>query len=255
MINKDAQPQSLNIGLPIKRLIDNYDFTSTAGVEFKDRLLINAKETSTDSANNRVIVYNRKTRSFEGIWQLSAYGFTIYNKDLYYADAVTPNVYKMFEGTTDQQGTSTFGISSTWKSNWINLSPSKQDIQDISGIGVEGYIRSGTTITFQMYSDFGDSPVVSFDFTGTEEDFIDGSSFGNFLGADPLGISQESTLGDPDENGMRHFQFVVYFPPVQSNFVSLGIINTGKEQSFDITRLSLDISADSLKETTRVKTI
>ena len=252
---KDSQPQSLNIGLPIKRLIDNYDFSETAGVEFKDRLLINAKEFSSDSANNRMIVFNRKTKSFEGVWNLGAYGYTIYKGNLYYGDSVTPNVYKMFEGTTDQQGANTFAIEASWKSNWINLAPSKQDLQEISGIGVEGYIRTGTTITIQMYSDFSDDQLVSFDFTGTESDYIDESNFGNFLGCDPLGITQESTFSEATEDGMRHFQFVVYFPPVHSNFISLGILNSGKEQSYEITRLSLDIAMDTLKETTRVKTI
>lgn len=252
--NKDTQPQAVNIGYPIKRLIDKYDFSNTAGIEFKDRLLFNAKESSTDAANNRIIVYNRNTNSFEGIWQIGAFGFTIYGGNLYYGDSHSPNIYKMFEGTTDQQGTDTFGISSVWKSNWLNLAPSKQDLQSISSLGVEGYIRTGTTLTFRIYKDFENDATLSFDFNGTEEDFISSENFGNFLGADPLGISQEGTIGAPDEIGMRHFQFVVYFPYIYSNFYSISLENTGKNQGFDITRMSLGITIDALRET-RIKTI
>jgi len=254
--SKDLLPETENLGFVIKRLIDSYDFSSIRGHEFKDRIYFACKESSSSSANDRLLVWNKITRSFEGLWHLSAFGFSEYSDDLYYADSKTPNVFKMLVGTNDIQGTDEFGITFEWKSNWMNFTPkSHLDLQSINSYGVEGYISNGTSLTFELYKDFESDTIVSFTFTGSESDFIDSESFSDFLGADPLGISPEAVYGDPDDAGLRHFKFVVYFPDKYSNHFATAIKNSGKDQRFDITRLSLGVAVDSLKESTDVKTL
>ena len=252
---KDILPQTANIGFQIKRLLDGYVFDDHRGIEHKDRVYFAGKESSDSDANDRMIVYNKETQSYEGLWYLSSFGFTKYSADLYYGDSLTPNVFKMLTGTNDVQGDDVFGITSEWQSNWFNLTASDFNTQSVNSYGVEGYISSGTTITFELYKDFDTDSALSFDFTGSEEDFIDKQDFANNLGALPLGIGIEADYGDQEEGGLRHFRWVVYFPDILGNHYSIGIKNNGTYQKFDITRVSMGITEDPLKETIRVKTI
>ncbi len=253
--SKDILPQTANIGSVIKRYLDDCVFTGHRGIEHRDRIYFAHKESSTDSYNNRVLVYNKTTKSFEGIWYVSAFGFSPWKEDLYYGDVVTPNVYKMFEGTNDVQGDDEFGITAEWLSNWMNFTPSDFDTNSVHSYAVEGYLKGETEITFEMYDDFASDPSLSFSFSGSESGFITADNFNNYLGATALGISPESALGDADENGFRHFKFVVYFPHIYGNHFSIGVKNDGKGQEFDITRIGLGAESDKLKEALNVKSI
>lgn len=135
--SKDILPQTANIGYVIKRYLDDVDFSEMRGKEHKDRVYFSYKEKTTDSYKNRVLVRNKETESFEGIWFLPAFGFMEYKTDLYYGDSKTPNVYKMLIGTDDVQGDNRFGISSQWLSNYFNLSASNLELQEVSAYAVE----------------------------------------------------------------------------------------------------------------------
>jgi hypothetical protein len=224
------------------------------GIKYKNRLLFTLKD-SDSSNNDRIIVYNEVTQSFEGEWSLGAYGFAINQGNLYYGQSTTPNVYKMLTGYSDAQGTDTFGITGTWKSNWMNLTASKSNMQSVNAITVEGYIQSDTTVTLELYKDWTDTASISFDFTGTETDFITQANFSNALGLTPLGTAPLGTFGDPDPSGKRHFFFIVYFPFVYGNYFSLGIKNSGKNQDFEIIRIGLGIEDDPIINTKYVKSI
>lgn len=251
-------PQTLNIGLVIKRLLDTYDFSATQGIEYKQRLLITCKSSSDDTYNNKIVVFNKATQSFEGVWDLSAFGFMVYQNELYYGDAASPNVYKMFDGVNDTYGSDLFGISSTWKSNFMNITPkgnhSAFSQQSICGYGVEGYITPNTDITFELYKDFQEDAVLSFTFGGTEEDFLDNAPLSAFLGDNPLGLSPMGSV-TLTSDGRYHFQFIVYFPEIYSNFLSVGWLNSGQDQDFEVTRFSLDLTYDPMIKASRIKTV
>jgi len=252
---KDLLPQTSNIGSVINRYLDDIDLSGVRGIEHKDRVYFSYKEDSSDTYKNRVLVYNKGTRSFEGVWFIPAFGFMEYQTNLYYGDSKTPNVYRMLLGTDDVQGDNRFGVSSQWLSNYFNLMASDLELQEVSAYAVEGWIKGETKITFELYNDFATDPALSFDFTGSESDLITQDSFSNYLGATPLGISPESSIGSADENGFRHFKFVVYFPFIHGNHFAIGVKNGGTGQAFDITRISLGIESDKLKEATSIKTI
>lgn len=255
---KSDIPQTLNIGLVIKRLLDTYDFSATQGIEYKQRLLITCKSSSSDTYNNKIVVFNKATQSFEGVWDLSAFGFMVYQNELYYGDSASPNVYKMFDGVNDTYGSDLFGISSIWKSNFMNITPkgnhSAFSQQSVCGYGVEGYITPNTTLTFELYKDFQEDAALSFTFGGTEEDFLDNAPLSAFLGDNPLGLSPMGSV-TLTSDGRYHFQFIVYFPEIYSNFLSVGLLNSGQDQDFEVTRFSLDLAYDPLIKAQRIKTI
>src|SRR3990167_3556654 len=249
--NKDTREQNINIGYPVKRLLDTYNVDDFNGIKFENRIFFTAKDADSE-LNERVLVYNEKTGSFEGEWTLGAYGFATASSGLYYASAGTPNIYKMFTGLNDAQGTDVFPITSTWKSNWINLTASKANQQAINALSVEGYITPPTTITISLYRDHNDTAALSFDFIGTETGLIDSNNFQNFLGARPLGLAPLGAVSATDEDNRYHFQFLVYFPPIYGNFYSLGVSNSGTNQDFEITRMSLGITEDVEHDLTRI---
>lgn len=263
----DTVPQSLNIGLSIKRLLDTYDFSNTCGGEFKQRILIACKSDSEQLNNNQVIVYNRQTKTFEGIWLLNASGFTVKEGDFFYSESAGANVWKMFTGVNDIRGTNKFGISATWKSHWIHLvprrsrfriKPSQFSIQGVNSLGYEGYIKDGTTINLDLYKDFSDTSVLSFTFGKDDSDdsFVTGSTdLGSFLGDNPLGLEPLGSISDPNPDGYRHFKFVVYFPDIYSNYLSLGVSSSGQDQSYEISRIGLGTSEDTMQAVDNIKDV
>ena len=252
IVNKDTREQNINIGYPVKRLLNTYNVDDFNGIKFENRIFFTTKDEGSD-LNDRMLIYNEKTGSFEGEWTLGAYGLATASSGLYYASAGTPNVYQMFTGLNDQQGTDVFTITSQWKSNWINLTASKANQQAINALSVEGYITPATTITIELYRDHNDTAALSFNFTGTETGLIDSSNLQAFLGARPLGLAPLGAVDQTDDDNRYHFQFLVYFPFIYGNYYSLGVSNAGTNQDFEIIRMSLGITEDVEFDLQRVK--
>lgn len=253
----DTTPQSVNIGLKIKRLIDTYDFSSVNGIEYKDRLLFACKSSPESTDNDTVLVYNRRTQSFEGTWPMPAFGFAKYRGDLYVADSNSPNVRRLFVGTSDVEGSDELTISATWASNFINLSSSEFEMNGVCGMAMEGYIRAGTTIYAKLYKDYNEqSPFLSFSFGGDETTFQDTSDIGAFLGSGPLGLSPLGTIGALGQDGRRHFQFIVYFPWQYLNFISYGLSSSGLRQDWEVTNIGVSLYREpSFYTSRRIKSI
>lgn len=262
---QDTVPQSTNIGLIIKRLIDTYDFSNHHGDEYKQRLFFACKSTSQATSNDRVIVYNRQTKSFEGIWLLSANAFVKSGNKFYYAESQGANVWEMFSGTNDTRASDTFGISANWQSNWMHLVPrasrysgvSQFGIQGVNALGYEGYIRDGTTINFSLFTDFSTSPSLEFDFgnSTSDQNYLDGTQLGAYMGNNPLGLEPLGSISDPDPDGYRHFKFIVYFPDIYCNHLALGVQSSGTNQAYEVTRIGLGSAPDDLQASDNIKPI
>lgn len=254
ILQKDITPQVENIGLAIKRLTDDFAFDTHAGIKYKQRIFHALKAASTSSYNDRTLVYNELTKSYEGLWTLSPFGFGVYGEELYYANSRNPNIYKMFYGTVDQEGSTTYAINSEWQSNFFNLTPSKANLQSVFGWFVEGFIWGGSkTIQFDLYKDYNSDPSYSFVFGTDDASFLDDSvGLNGYFGGSPLGITPIGSLGSIQSDGSRHFSFLIYFPFVYGNFFSMGISNTEKTAKFDITRQGLAITEDTDFAATRI---
>lgn len=251
----DLTPQTQNIGLPIKRLLDSYDHTDFNGYEFNNRIFSCHRTSSDETYNNVILVYNKQTKSFEGIWALPAGYFFEYLEDFYYAESSGANVWKMLTGKSDKQSSSIkYSITSDWRSNFFNVLPIKGNTQAVCAVALEGYIKANTTFTFSLYKDFSDTAVLSFTFGGTEDTFLVGDDFTRFLGSNPLGLQPLGTVDAPGSDGRRRFQFIVYFPFIYGQTLSTGISSDGLEQDWEIIRIGLGLKEDISTKIINIKT-
>lgn len=240
---KDATPSTLNIGLVIKRLLDTYGFRDFSGIEYRNRILFSAKGSAGVEENDLTLVYNKTTESFEGVWNIGAHRFGVFDDDLYYASSINPNVYKMFENEKrDIEGLNEFPIASQWRSNFYNLLPIKGKYQSIESVALEGYIAANASFTFSLFKDWETESSFEFTFGGLGDDeFFVGTDLASFLGSNPLGLQPIGVLDQPEADGRRRFQFIVYFPYIYGQYFSVGFDSHGINQDWEVLRASMGL--------------
>lgn len=253
---KDLLPQTENIGLPIKRLLDSYSHDSFNGIEFNNRIFSCHKTSDDESSNNVILVYNKQTKSFEGIWAIPAGYFFEYLGNLYFSESNGANVWRMLIGKSDVQSSSVkYPVTSEWQSNFFNVLPQKQNIQGINSIALEGYITANSSFMFSLYKDFSSESVLSFTFNGTEDTLMVGDQLNRFMGSTSLSLQPLGTISDPDSEGRRRFQFLVYFPYIYGQTFSTGISSSGKDQDWEIECISLGLREDISTKVPRIKNV
>ncbi len=251
----DSNEQVVNIGLPIKRLLDTYGVDKNAGYEWKDRVLMSVKRTPSSAFNDVTFVWNKRTGNFEGEWDVGFFGFEERDGELYGAEASSANVYRLFTEDTDiVKGTTRLPMTCRWLSNWFNLTSSKFNDQEIDSFAIEGYIKGNTSLNFELYKDYNAAPFFTFSFAGTEDGLLDGVPTASYLGEFPLGLEPQGAIGDTvDDLGRRHFMFIIYFPQTQARVYSIGTNNTGTGQDFEIIRYGLNVTESTTFNLSKVK--
>ena len=260
---KDITPQAENIGYSIKRLLDTFNNDNFNGIEYNNRLISSHKSSDTVSYNDLMLVYNKKTSSFEGIWNIGANNFDTFknidsNKpELVYGESSGANVWKMFQDRkSDVRGTDVLPYTARWQGNFASVIPIKSNMQAMNSIAIEGYIQGNTTFTFNLYKDFETSPILTFTFGGSETDFLQGTNdIGRFFGAYPFGTEPQGSVSAPDSDGRRRFSFIVYFPYQYMQYFSPEITSSGKDQNWEVIRMSYGVKEDVSTRTINTKVI
>jgi len=249
---KDLTPQTENIGYVIKRLLDTYNHTSFNGIEFNNRLLSSHKTTDDSPTNDVTLVFNKITKSFEGIWNIGVNNFESFKEEgetsneLVYGEANGANIWKMFQSRkADVRGTDILPYTAKWQSNFFNVLPIKSNIQAVNSVAIEGYISGGTTFTFKLLKNFETDSSLEFTFGGTEEEFQQGTGdIAKFFGSNPFGLVPIGSLSGPESDGRRRFSFIVYFPFLYGQYFSSLFSSSGVDQNWEIIRLSLGLKED-----------
>jgi len=254
---KDSLPSTENLGYNIKRLLEQFDYSTLGkGIEWNDKIYIPVKSNSTKEHNDIMVVYNKKTKAFDGIWDLPGYGLEGFDDGLYFAESNGSNVYKMLEGVTDIVGTNRYPIYTEYQTNFFNLTAQKTGFQAINGIMLEGYIRGGTEITFNLWKDMGTTPFFTFNFSSDETGLLDGEESSAYLGGSPLAVGAfGATFSDPEADGRRHFQFQIYFPFQYGNFFSIGHSSDGADMDYEVTRYGLLMKEEFSPQNSKIKTL
>lgn len=255
---RDIRPQTTNIGNKIKRWLDKSDVSSTGrGIEVAGKIYVPLKSSSTVSANDVVLIYNRDTNRFEGIWDLPAFGFEEFNGKYYYGESNGANVYQLFHTRfADVEGDDAYGYTFDVATHFFNLTPSKAYQQSLHGVVVEGYIRGGTIVTYKVWKDFEKNASVTFTLAATEDAYLDGELSQFFLGDKPLGINGLTVdYSDIDADGRRHFSLRTYFPFIYANYFSIGIQSSGTDQDHETTRFALALAEEPGVKTSRIKSV
>lgn len=257
--SQDIRPQTQDIGFVISRWLDRVDVNSVGrGIEVSGKVYIPLKASATDSAyNDVVLVYNRNTNSFEGIWDIPAFGIVEFNEKYYYGGSQSANVYQLFHTrNADVEGEEAYGYSFEAATHFFNLSASKAYQQSMHGLYIEGYIRGGTTVTYNIWKDFSETASVTFTFSADEEGYLDGESSNIYIGDAPLDINSLSVdYTDVDFDGRRHFSARVYFPYIYGNYFSVGVSSTGADQDHETSMFGLMVTEQPSINTNRIKTI
>lgn len=257
VLSKDSTPQIQNLGLPIKRLLDAYDHSDFNGIEYRNRLISFHRSSDDADTNDVALVYNKQTKSFEGVWSIPARFADIYNDDVYYAESNGSNVWKMFSAFKyDKRDSTTYlPFTSEWQSNFFNALPIKSNIQGVNSVAIEGYIKGGTSFTFNLFKDFSNTSALTFTFGGTEDEFLMGDDLATFLGSNPLGLQPLGTIDAPGSDGRRRFSFIVYFPYIYGQYFSTGVRSEGVAQDWELIRISLGLKESVSTRVTSTKTI
>jgi len=254
---KDIKPQTLDIGNRIKRYLETCNMDDIGrGMEIGEKVFFPLKSSDDVDQNDVLLVYNRDSRIFEGIWDIGAFGLDFWNEKYYYASSINANVYQMFYQHADVEGDTRYPIDFEVRSHEMNLTASKAYLQSIHGIVIEGYVAGGAEFDTKVWGDFANTPFLEFHFEFSETGFLDAEQSTAFLGGqplalDPLGIS----FSDPDADGRRHFSFRVYFPFTYKNYYSVGFSETEADNDFEIMRVGLIMSEDPSVDTRRIKNI
>lgn len=256
--SQDARPQTQDIGLRISRWLARADTNEVGrGIEVSGKVYVPLKSSSEAAANDIILVYNRNSNSFEGIWDLGAFSMVEMGEKYYYGSSTDSNIYQLFHSRyADVEGTETYGYSFEVATHFFNLLPSKSYQQAINGMVIEGYIRGGTTINYYVWKDFNDSASVSFTFSSNEFGFLDGEGSNIYWGDQPLGVNAMTIdYSDIDSDGRRHFVARVYFPHVYGQYFSVGITSSGIDQDHETTRFGLMLMEEPAINTNKVKSI
>ncbi len=261
---KDITPQSENIGYIIKRLLDQYNNDNFTGIEFNNRIISAHKSSDDVDYNDIMLVFNRKTKSFEGIWNLGANNFDTFKgvdetaAELIYGESNGANTWKMFqERKSDVRDDVTeLPYTALWQSNFFNVLPIKSNMQGISSIAVEGYIAPDATFTCQLFKDFETDSIVSFDFSGGESDFLQGTTdIGRFFSSHPFGTTPIGSISEVGTDGRRRFSFICYFPFKYCQYLSTAFSSSGINQDWEVIRTSYGLREDVSVRTSNTKTI
>jgi hypothetical protein len=253
----DVKPQTLDIGNVIDRFLSRCGIDAVGrGIEIGEKVYIPLKSNEDRIDNDIVLIYNRNSRIFEGVWDLAVFAFEKWNGKYVYGESDGPNVYQMLIGHADVQGENRLPIDFEVATHYINLTASKGYQQSNMGMVVEGWIAGGASFSTKIWKDFSDSPIVTFNFAFNEEAYLDGEESSAFIGHAPLGIDpMGATLSDPDADGRRHFMFQTYYPHQYGNFFSFGFAANDADNDFEITRFGLILKEDATVNMNRIKTI
>jgi len=198
-------PQLVPISDTIKPTVDDANFDSAVGIVFRNKAYFAIKSNKDTGNNDTVLVYNLQTNTWDSPivgWAVS--DFAIYDggngEELYWSDAITPNVYKVVDGSVDY----IYDITANWRSKQFNFGmPGSQKI--IDNVYVEGYISPNTELTISLLLDEdGYTQRYTTELAGTENTYIFASDSYNLFGFHPFGFERFGS--NEDQSGKKKFR-------------------------------------------------
>lgn len=181
-------PQIVPISDNIKNTVDSLSFDATKGIVFRDKAYFACKSSTDVNFNDTVLVWNIREKTWDSPisgWNVS--DFAVYDdstgENLYLADDISPNIYRLSEEIIDD----IFEVKANWRSKQFNFD-TPEGLKAIDNLFVEGYISQNTTLTITLFLD-EDGYTESFltDFSGDETDYIYNSDTSNVFGLTPFG--------------------------------------------------------------------
>lgn len=229
-------PQALQLSDSISEYVKDLSFTDAQGIFYKQKAYI-ACRTSGATANDVVLVYNFQKRAWEAPiigWSVGAWN--IYNNNLYFGSAVKPVTYQVDFDRYDDDGLPYASVARFSYNNFGSATNPKKASQ----LFMEGYLSENTTITIRvLYNYNGAQEERSTTLSGTESDYIVGSTNYNALGLSPLGL-QPLAATIETVSGLPKFR--VYLTTEQQPFyeISVEVSSEAAGDQWEILRFAWD---------------
>lgn len=259
---KDLKPQTENVGLNVQNFLNACGVDDVGrGKEIENKLYFPLKSDPDQTYNDVVLIYNKSDKGyFEGIWDISVFAIDEMDNSFYFAESNSSNVYQMFNNQhadiTEAAGIqSRYPIISEVATHYMNLTASKSNLQAMSSLFVEGYIRAGSSVTFNVSKDFEVDPFFTITFVAdSETGLLDGTESSANLGGNPMAFNPlGASFSEPGSDGRRHFSFRQYFPFRYGNYFSVGYLSSTVDNDFEVTRFGLGIKEDPAIKVSRIR--
>jgi len=129
--------------------LDGYDFSDAKTVEWGDYIIFSCKSSSDETANDRMILYNKKWESIDLVDYNGRY-MSENTGELWCGDSLSNNVMKLFSGYTDN--------GALFSNYWVgNISRLKIDeIKKSKRLTIEGEIQPSQQLRVSISYDRGD---------------------------------------------------------------------------------------------------
>lgn len=198
-------PQTTPISKIIQKTVNDLNLDELVGATFRNEAYFALKSNTTVGQNNSVFIYDVK----DGHWDSPIVGwnvsdFAIYNngttEDLYIADSISPNVFKVIDSAIDD----VYDVKANWRSKQFDFD-TPQSLKQMTNIFVEGYITPNTDLTISLLLDEeGYAQVFTTEFKGSETDYIFNSTEYNVFGFTSFGTDRFGS--NDDQSGKRKFR-------------------------------------------------
>lgn len=222
-------PQVTDVSFPIVDDMDNYDFTDSSTIYWKQYAILAIP------ASSRVLIFNMtdpKNRFWECPLIMQISRFSIIDGELYGHSYQTSESYKLFDGYADR------AIPGVSIGNPINAvvffafenSGIRPKTKSFNKLWIEGYISPTTILTSGIqYDQDGCATMTSYDISGTDSSVVCSSTSNNSLGKNSLGkfplggnLDVSSSQLPPRFNVIKTFPRTPYFN-WQPSFGSSGV--------------------------------
>lgn len=229
--------QTLQLSDPISSLASTLDFSSSAGVFFKQKAYVACK-TSGNSFNDIVLVFNFQKNTWEAPitgWSVSCW--FIEEGELYFGHGINAETYKI-ANRYDDDGFAFEAVARFTYSNFGQASLPK----DFSMLFLEGYITENTTITIKaLYNYNGTQETRETTLSGTDTQYIVASASYYGLGMEALGSSPLGSSGEVPEE-INKFRVYLCTPSQPFYEISLEISSNQEGARWEILRFGYNVS-------------
>jgi hypothetical protein len=235
-------PQIVPISDNIKNTVDTMKFDESTGIVFRDKAYFSGKSTTDTTNNDTVLVWNIREKIWDSpIVGWNAEDFTVYDdgsgEELYIADSISPNIYKVTDITTDDE----FEVKSNWRSKQFDFGI-PQSLKQMDNVYVEGYITPNTTLTVSLLLDEdGYTQSFSTDIVGSEDTYIFKADDYNLFGFSPFGSKRFGSGGTLDLRRKFRVYLGKNFRATPFYNAQIEFASEGENDKWEVTAFGFDV--------------
>lgn len=174
---------------------DTFDFSEAATVYWKNKVLIACKTSSTQGANDVVLLFDLESQGIFPIYSWHVSCWMVYQGDLYFGSSISPQVFKAFDEYADDNTP----VNWWYTTNKEDFGNAYMNAEYLYIVGtIDQAVKLDVTATFNNGA-FSITKTID----GASLEYVQSSTNQGYLGEEQLGINR---LGGISAEGERIFQ-------------------------------------------------